>query len=55
MPEWVSNVTAFLDARAGELWVWFDSLNRQEWLVVLACCCAAGFLCMRSMGRRGPC
>lgn len=25
-------------------WDWFNSLNREEWLVVLAVVCAAGFV-----------
>ena len=25
-------------------WDWFDSLNREEWLVVLVVVCAAGFV-----------
>ncbi len=27
----------------GNTWHWFDTLNREEWLVVLAVVCAAGF------------
>jgi hypothetical protein len=34
--------------RAGEAptqtWDWFNSLNREEWLVVLVVVCAAGFV-----------
>lgn len=33
-------------------WNWFALLNREEWVVVLAVCCAAGFLCMRGYGSR---
>ena len=28
----------------GETWQWFNSLNREEWLVVLAIVCASGFV-----------
>ena len=27
-----------------QTWSWFDSLNREEWLVVLVVVCAAGFV-----------
>ncbi|TWT48381.1 hypothetical protein [Botrimarina hoheduenensis] len=32
------------------VWKWFDSLNRDEWLVVLAVFCAVGFLIIRGLG-----
>jgi hypothetical protein len=35
----------------GETWAWFNSLSREEWLVVLAVVCACGFVCM--LGFRG--
>lgn len=28
----------------GETWNWFDSLNREEWLVTLIAVCALGFV-----------
>ena len=30
----------------GETWQWFNSLNREEWLVVLTIVCACGFVAM---------
>lgn len=27
----------------GDVWMWFMSLNREEWLVTLAIVCACGF------------
>ncbi|MEM6799223.1 MAG: hypothetical protein AAF589_06885 [Planctomycetota bacterium] len=36
----------------GTSWRWFSALNREEWMVVLAVCCALGFLCMRGYGSR---
>lgn len=36
----------------GASWRWFSLLNREEWVVVLAVCCALGFLCMRGYGSR---
>jgi hypothetical protein len=35
----------------GMTWAWFNNLNREEWLVVLAVVCASGFVCM--LGFRG--
>jgi hypothetical protein len=35
----------------GNTWAWFNALNREEWLVVLAVVCACGFVCM--LGFRG--
>ena len=35
----------------GETWGWFNSLNREEWLVVLTVVCACGFVSM--LGFRG--
>jgi len=31
---------------------WFNSLDRQEWLLVLIFVVIAGFLCLRGMGSR---
>lgn len=55
MQYWQDNAKAFAAERTGQMWAWFDSLSREEWLVVLAVCCAAGFLFLKSWGRRGPC
>lgn len=30
----------------GETWQWFNTLNREEWLVVLTVVCACGFVAM---------
>lgn len=32
-------------------WQWFNGLDREEWMVVLAVVCACGFACM--LGFRG--
>ena len=29
-----------------DTWLWFNSLNREEWLVVLVITCSCGFLAM---------
>ncbi|MFO0790572.1 MAG: hypothetical protein U0805_14040 [Pirellulales bacterium] len=31
-------------AAPGQTWEWFDSLNREEWLVTLVVVCAMGFV-----------
>ena len=33
-------------------WHWVQSLNTQEWFLLLGICAAAGFCCMRGMGSR---
>lgn len=55
MQEWQDYATKFTSDNIASLWVWFDSLSREEWLVVLAVCCASGFLFLRGWGKRGPC
>ena len=37
-------------------WVWFSTLSREEWLIVLAVTCAVGFLLVKSnFGIRNQC
>lgn len=36
----------------GASWRWFNALNREEWIIVLAVCCVLGFLCLRGYGSR---
>lgn len=55
MADWQEIVSQYLAAKTNDLWVWFDSLNREEWLIVMAACCAFGFLLVKGLGRRGPC
>jgi hypothetical protein len=33
-------------------WHWIQSLNMQEWFLLLGICAAAGFCCMRGIGAR---
>lgn len=33
-------------------WHWFNSLSREEWIVVLGVACVCGFLCLRGFGSR---
>ena len=37
-------------AAIGHTWRWFNTLNREEWLVVLGATCALGFLFIRGFG-----
>lgn len=55
MQDWQENASYFAAEKSRHLWIWFDSLSREEWLIVLAACCAAGFMMLKSWGRRGPC
>lgn len=53
--EWQDYAFTFVGERAQDLWVWFDTLSREEWLLVMAACCAVGFLFLKGWGQRGPC
>ena len=55
MLEWQDYATTFARERLRDTWVWFDSLTREEWLIVMAACCAVGFLFLKGRGQRGPC
>jgi len=36
-----------------ETWFWFNSLNQQEWIALLAIVAGLGFLCLRGFSSRG--
>lgn len=36
----------------GDAWAWFNSLTRDEWMIVLAITAALGFSCMFGFGNR---
>ena len=36
-----------------ETWVWFNQLNQQEWIALLAVGAGLGFLCLRGFSGRG--
>lgn len=55
MYQWTEPIFNFVGNQIGRTWNWFDSLSRGEWLIVLASCCAFGFLLLKSWGHRGPC
>lgn len=42
-----------IDTMIHDTWVWFNGLNQQEWLVLLALTAGLGFLCMRGFKGRG--
>ena len=42
-----------LDSVIHETWVWFNRLDQQEWIALLAVVAALGFLCMRGFAGRG--
>ena len=43
-----ANVWGLVDHYLDRGWVWFSTLSREEWLVVLAVTCAIGFVLVRS-------
>jgi hypothetical protein len=45
-------VAEFVQAGLSSSWQWFNALNREEWILVLAAACFAGFLCLRGFGSR---
>ena len=55
MLEWQDYAMTLVGHRLRDLWVWFDTLSREEWLVVMAVCCAIGFLFLKGWDQRGPC
>lgn len=36
-----------------ETWIWFNRLNQQEWIALLAVVAGLGFMCMRGFSGRG--
>ena len=41
-----------INSAPNDAWRWFNALNRDEWIVVLAAVTFLGFLCMRGFGSR---
>lgn len=35
-----------------QIWLWFNSLNREEWMLTLIIVCALGFVCMLGLHSR---
>ncbi len=46
-------ISDFASTLLHESWVWFNSLNKEEWIALLAICAGLGFLCMRGFSGRG--
>ena len=44
--------STFCGNKLDDAWNWFNNLNREEWMVVLALVAVAGFLCMLGMQTR---
>ena len=42
-----------IDSVLHETWVWFNRLDQQEWIALLAVVAGLGFLCMRGFAGRG--
>ncbi len=47
-----TNIFAWYDGLMGSTWDWFNTLSRDEWILVLGVAAACGFLCMRGFGSR---
>ena len=47
-----TRIAEWYEAIAGNSWAWFNSLTREEWMIVLAVGATLGFLCMRGFGSR---
>lgn len=45
-------IFSWFGSATGETWNWFNSLSREEWVVVLGVGAALGFLCMRGLTTR---
>lgn len=51
--EMIDQAMDALNSMLHESWVWFDGLDQQEWIALLAVVAAAGFMCMRGFRGRG--
>ncbi len=49
-------VIEFLSEKVGmaihESWVWFNSLSREEWTIVLGVGCVLGFIIIQGLGKK---
>ncbi|MCO6043408.1 hypothetical protein NG895_05770 [Aeoliella sp. ICT_H6.2] len=52
MDNFYNKISEWFEAFMGGTWNWFNTLSREEWVVVLAVVAACGFLCMRGYGSR---
>lgn len=51
--EYIDQATDVIQSLLHEAWVWFNQLDKQEWMVLLALVAGLGFLCMRGFSGRG--
>lgn len=49
----IYQATDGLNSMLHETWVWFNKLDQQEWIALLALVAGLGFLCMRGFSGRG--
>jgi hypothetical protein len=42
----LGRVSELASSIKGDVWTWFMTLNREEWLVVMAVVCACGFVAL---------
>ena len=49
----IDQATDILNTMLHETWVWFNKLDQQEWIALLAVVAGLGFLCMRGFSGRG--
>lgn len=49
----ISRMSDWFGTSVIETWNWFNSLNSQEWFLLLGIVATLGFLCMRGFGSRG--
>ena len=46
MGQIIDYCSEYITGQAGHSWNWFNGLNREEWMVVLAFAAASGFICL---------
>lgn len=52
MDVWFTTIFDWYDGVMAGTWNWFNTLSREEWMLVLGVAAACGFLCMRGFGSR---
>ncbi|MEM9353362.1 MAG: hypothetical protein AAGA92_10145 [Planctomycetota bacterium] len=49
MQETIDALSRYVNDGMGASWAWINSLNTEEWFVLLGATALAGFLCMRGI------
>lgn len=52
MDVWTTAIFEWYDSMMSGTWNWFNTLSREEWMLVLGVSAACGFLCMKGFGSR---